>query len=106
MKDNKQFGKWFWLKELSNEYPCILDTEEEPIYFEDLPWPFKWGVYLEFFDSQTDIDIEIVLDTYQSTVIGYIYTIRGCEYESKETRPEAQQAAITKAFEILHHDRQ
>jgi len=71
------------------------------IFLVEWPFSMQWGVYLEFFDSQRDIDIEITLDVYHSTVIGYIYTIRGCEYDPKDTRTEAQKEAIKKAFYLL-----
>ena len=63
--------------------------------FYRLPFSMKWGVYLAFFDS-TDIEIDAYSNGHWIFYKGF-RRIEGRE----NSRTEAQQQAIKKAFKIL-----
>lgn len=100
---NKQFEEWL-IPKYYNTLIALLPinyTEEDMIdVFNDLPDAFKWGVYLEFFDS---VGISISLNGVTSKM--FIPEVKWGKNHSTlrnyNTRPEAQQAAIDKAFEII-----
>ena len=90
--ENKQFEEW--LKEDQNT--CFHD-------FDLLEESQKWGVYLEFFDS-----VGYVVQVFNTHAWKWVYQVdsnkpnkHGSRHEQFETRQEAQQEAIKKAFEIL-----
>jgi len=103
MIKNKQFEEWY-LKLLNiHKAPIDIKTAEIDRFKENM-FCEQWGVYLEFFDS-----VGVHLDAF----IGksrekYHYEIFGDGiYKCKKTfntRQEAQQEAIKKAFEILEND--
>lgn len=88
---NQQFKKWL---EVNYKWLTDLDTDiERHEDFEDLPFSMRWGVYLEFFD-----------------LIGFEFP-NGCTvseqqdqnlYNDTNSRLEAQEEVIKKAFEILN----
>tara|TARA_R110000772_G_scaffold257526_1_gene374427 strand:+ start:714 stop:1004 length:291 start_codon:yes stop_codon:yes gene_type:complete len=94
MKDNKQFGDWLMERFYqSHRHSPNIDTIK---YFKALYPAMQWGVYLEFFDS---VGIRIVFeweDDEWDVLVGGVWLI-----DAYNTRQEAQQAAIKKAFEIL-----
>lgn len=105
---NKQFEEWLDNKYgifLANIYPNMAGLT----CFNTLEHSFKWGVYLEFFDS-VDLVIEI------QTEVGYSEFSRagdlylgfvnwdGLDNNGFDTRQEAQKEAIKKAFEILEQN--
>ena len=70
--------------------------------FNELPFEYQWGVYLEFFDSTG-----LILVSCCGTDSGFWFNIRNDNTKKWQptpyalTRNEAQQAAVKKAFEIL-----
>ena len=84
---NKQFKEW------------VIDTYPAE-YFPDVPFAFKWGVYLEFFDS---VGIDITVERYVQDK-KFEYRINGELQDLNFTRQEAQKEAIKKAFEILENN--
>jgi hypothetical protein len=70
---------------------------------ELMPWSFRWGVYLEFFDS-VGIEISLGLLHWSGKYSWSIYDRNINVFFSRQfdTRQEAQTEAIKKAFEILN----
>jgi len=97
MIDNKQFKEWLFEK--MNEFGRCNYGESS---FKLLPFQFKWGVYLEFFDS-VGIKIIIGRQWWNGQWKFYIDSKQThLEFGDRLTRQEAQQEAIKKAFEILN----
>ena len=102
---NKQFEEWYFKWKLKQ-----MDSEDENLdkqfyidCFKQYPIALQWGVYLEFFDSEgiiIDIRSGKPFDepTFYDAIICNGYIKGGFD-----TRPEAQQEAIKKAFEILEN---
>ena len=89
---NKQFEEWL-IKSNYVEFKSLDDYELWMFYagdnvcattWNELAWVFKWGVYLEFFDS-----VGINLDDITM------------QYFIDYPRQEAQQEAIKKAFSLI-----
>jgi hypothetical protein len=99
---NKQFKEWY-RDVFSKEH----DIHEDAKSVEMMPWPFRWGVYLEFFDSVgIHLDCHAFKNVNYKICYGYQirYADKGDELHQSNwdwTRTEAQQEAIKKAFEIL-----
>lgn len=103
---NKQFEEWFnnhdnlgEIEIQNNFYPFGIKD------FKELPFSMQWGVYLEFFDSK-QIVIEIRIDVLEAceVVTGFNIQYGNLVHMSElsyNTRAEAQQEAIKKAFSIL-----
>ena len=116
MKDNKQFEDWLEDKD-GFHYLCLG-------LFDELPFTMQWGVYLEFFDS-VGIYISEGVFSYSPAkwsieIVWHELSVGKSLFSHKENnelvwlpfdlnlgcyvweiRQEAQQEAITKAFEIL-----
>jgi len=100
---NKQFEEWY-----INHLKDNGVTEDFEFHIErwhSLSFMFQWGVYLEFFDS---VGIHVTVEyCVNENMLEWIYNILFDEYmdwrhsDYKQTRQEAQQEAIKKAFEIL-----
>ena len=98
MKDNKQFGKWFWLR-----YSNLFGHQTHKILNDLLvpdKWAFLWGVYLEFFDS-VGIYIDMNWSQFMNKPLQFSSFVNHNLVGYYLTRQEAQEAAIDKAFEIL-----
>jgi hypothetical protein len=95
---NKQFEEWF--EEHYGHYIYRDEGFNTELTIDELPPCMQWGAYLEFFDS-----VGINIGTVYFKVAGGYFEWRihyhSGAYGSEPTRPEAQQAAIKKAFEIL-----
>jgi len=98
---NEQFEEWILKntsQSISYEYPDYFT------WFENLEFKYQWGVYLEFFDS---VGIEIKddlngLHDFSYKIYHYDDELDIIEpFKMFETRTEAQQEAVKKAFEIL-----
>lgn len=105
---NKQFEEW-----LINDYERhfnyfegtrgkYLAGKEDRNSFYNLPFSMQWGIYLEFFDS---VGIYIQIHAHRKEQWFYsmwkpeLFIPQNQTYW--ESRTEAQQEAIKKAFEIL-----
>ena len=100
---NKQFQEWFY--SISKYSDMIYSDGERGEYrtniqyvWDSLPFSCQWGVYLEFFDS---VGISISCEFKNEYIIrddnkGQQWY--GIDFESRQ---EAQQEAIKKAFERL-----
>ena len=103
---NKQFEEWWDNQDrYTNSY--VFSTISWYQFTDDgFPFEYKWGVYLEFFDS---VGIMLRTPPNKAYISGrkthyYLVEHKHIEYSDKEeyTRTEAQKAAIKKAFEILN----
>lgn len=101
---NKQFDEWLIksdYREIIADLCCLAIGQSITKAFYRLPFSMQWGVYLEFFDS---VGIVIDIDPQRDSFEWFIWLkdepIR-FEQLKINTRPEAQQEAIKKAFEIL-----
>ena len=102
---NKQFEEWLEGSSTKPRAPIMIDCLDNGLeinirateYFYQLPFSMQWGVYLEFFDS-VEIDIHVFGSRSDNR---WYYEIRNDRNKSVESRQEAQQEAIKKAFEIL-----
>lgn len=106
MKDNKQFREWL---SVLRKHPtdrvfsnCELSLQMKGYDFEDWPLSMQWGVYLEFFDS-IGIYIDIDCDQYTNEPFQFSSFVNHNQVGYYLTRPEAQEAAIDKAFELLSY---
>ena len=109
MKTNKQFKEWLienyaeYEPEKGDKNIWVLYAGDNMfISWSELPFSMQWGIYLEFFDS---VEIRIKVDPRYFVYHFFCYSITGKElsYKSFDTRQEAQEAAIEKAFEILEN---
>ena len=103
---NEQFEEW-WNNQDKYTNSYVFSTISWHQFTEDaFPFEYKWGVYLEFFDS-VGIVIEIITDDWKESGFWVIW-VNGSHLKTDEekttyhTRAEAQQEAIKKAFEILN----
>ena len=87
---NKQFEEW--LKEYLKKNRSLM------LIWGNLPFSMKWGVYLEFFDS---VGIQIEVWRLSKWEYNIVHGEGIALDQIFETRTEAQQEAIKKAFEIL-----
>jgi len=102
---NKKFEEWLYKSRImirtgftteSSVFVSLIDL------FKELPFSMQWGVYLEFFDS-----VGICVNVWNAAPIidnMWMYSVCGKEGTFavySETRQQAQQEAIKKAFEIL-----
>ena len=100
MEKNEQFEYWLEVREkcmIGLEGYCAINIYVIE-HFNQLPPAFQWGVYLEFFDS---VGISISCEFKNEYIIrddnkGQQWY--GIDFESRQ---EAQQEAIKKAFERL-----
>jgi len=94
---NTQFTTWLWKKD---KYDCYRYDIELIKGFERLKPSMKWGCYLAFFDS---VGIEVLIVNWKHENLKYWNaSVNNIEVLGNlYTRAEAQNAAITKAFEIL-----
>ncbi len=99
---NKQFKEWWDNHDrYTNSY--VFSTISWHQFTEDaFPFEYKWGVYLEFFDSK---DIRIIIGG-QWWNGQWKFYVDGLETHFEKgdnlTRQIAQKEAIKKAFEILN----
>ena len=95
MQMNKQFKEWLLVYLLEHhDYMQVSD-------FNELPFPMQWGVYLEFFDS---VGIVIEIKPHYKLKNFDLWMSNGdmlVKVQRYDTRQEAQQEAIKKAFSIL-----
>jgi hypothetical protein len=98
--ENKQFEEWWDSQDkYSNEYTHSTISWHQ---FLELPFEYRWGVYLEFFDS-VGICVEVVYATHPEMLL-WVFRIDKeilIDYPCCNSRQEAQQEAIKKAFELL-----
>lgn len=105
---NKQFQEWFY--SISKYSDMIYSDGERGEYrtniqyvWDSLPFSCQWGVYLEFFDSKK-IDVTVfyheITGRYK-TLVSFLPDKMSCFSCFFDTRQEAQQEAIKKAFELL-----
>lgn len=93
---NKQFKKW------ALKHHNVPKGNEELfwLYWDKLTQAMQWGVYLEFFDK-----VGIIIDVSMNYDSGLFDIVIDEEFIDTEiicnSRPEAQQEAVKKAFEIL-----
>ena len=92
---NKQFEEWLWKTDENGCYRAGIITLRA---FDDLPLSMQWGVYLEFFDS---VDVKIQMGNFIDGIKFY-FVIGEFNSELYDTRQQAQQEAIKKAFELLN----
>tara|TARA_R110000851_G_scaffold18904_2_gene58864 strand:- start:458 stop:787 length:330 start_codon:yes stop_codon:yes gene_type:complete len=106
MRDNKQFKEWLSVlrkhptdRAFSN---CELSLHMKGYDFEDWSLSMQWGVYLEFFDS-VGIYIDMNWSQFMNKPLQFSSFVNHNVVGYYLTRQEAQQAAITKAFELLSY---
>jgi len=93
---NKQFKKWYQTNDKHYKSQVGVNLPVNFKSFNMLPFSMQWGVYLEFFDS---IGQQIEITHYRKQYLAELMFDNWAEYF--DTRQEAQQEAIKKAFEIL-----
>ena len=99
---NKQFEEWFNESDNKIHLMYFCGGRKSIESFEKLPFAWKWGVYLEFFDS-----VGLVLETCQwlddKGGLHFLVSLTdGRELaDYHPTRQEAQQEAIKKAFSLI-----
>ena len=103
---NEQFEIWV-VDRYEDEF-YAMGHELEPTFthysntFQELPFSMQWGVYLEFFDS-VGVDVTITRNKGFANRLFHLAIINKKRLDTKfDTRTEAQQEAIKKAFEILN----
>ena len=69
-------------------------------YFNQLPFSMKWGVYLDFFDS-VGVEIRSQKPDNLGCSIGFMYRDVWIQCAYSNSRQEAQQDTIKRAFEII-----
>lgn len=76
------------------------------VFWEILPWEFRWGVYLKFFDEK---GIKIDVEWYQGSVFTSCVHTEEKGYQpirfDHYTREEAQKTSINKAKQIFNQNR-
>jgi len=100
MKAKEKFKEWYlvWIRKKRPDY---LKFNDDSIWRKWLRKPDaeKWGVYLEFFDSEG-----IVIEVLSEDLYGkkWYFIINNFDYELYlPTRQQAQTEAVKKAMEIL-----
>ena len=95
---NKQLKEWL----MESDYYHILPSRGGNIIKALEYWPFsmQWGVYLGFFDS-VGMYVSVRHKAIRLDVLKYEAVVNSDFQEYYNTRQEAQQEAIKKAFEIL-----
>ena len=102
-KAKKEFEDWFRPRYMDNKTTGEIRVTLYDFY--KFPFEWQWGVYLEFFDS-VNLNIQVEADLFEMNdlkpnVWKYQYYVDSITDEIWfNTRTEAQQEAVEKAFEI------
>ena len=102
--ESKEFIKWYNSKFDHEEIGCTGCGISDSFFidymiFEQLPFDCKWGVYLKYFDEK---GVKICCEPLPFGEYHYqIPSLGVYPKDSFETRLEAQQEAVKKAFESI-----
>jgi len=107
-KCKEEFEKWYFKKycTASVTYEELLPHQQEDVFgwFFNLLPPFKYGVFVDFFDS-VGIEITIVKSIANAigTKWGWHSNVNGKNFtKTYDTRPEARAKAIEKANDLFN----